>query len=187
MAGPAPFSAQRGRYVTALEVGGAVVAPDVAELLVAVDAAYGPTPWWRDVRAGGLEAATANLTKPWYATARTTLGERGRSPLVGFAGLDAVVDGRVELIRVMTHPAHTGRGIARTGVSALLAHADACGLIVWLDVLESATGAIALYHDLGFVTYDYQPGEHSGRPARQMQRAMPPGPTPLGNASQGRV
>lgn len=138
---------------------------EAARLFVEVDAAYDGDYWWEDVRRHGLGAARSLLKKQWFGVSLARFDGR----LVGFAGLDAPVNGESELIRVMTHPGHTGKGVATECIGSLLAVANQVGLDVWLDVLEADAGAIRLYRRLGFIPFDNQPGAHSHRPAIQMR------------------
>jgi ribosomal protein S18 acetylase RimI-like enzyme len=142
---------------------------EIAQLFVDVDAAYGEQYWWHEVRTQGMDGAIALLHKDWHAVVVAT----DNNKIVGFAGLDEPVGHDVEIIRIMTHPDHTGKGVASRCIEALLTVADNDGLTVWLDVLTDATGAIGLYEKFGFVEFDNKPGEHSKRPAIQMRRLHP--------------
>ena len=138
----------------------------VAQLFVIVDTAYDDGYWWHEVRQQGLPAAQKLLTRNWHTVAVASQNDK----VIGFAGFDEPNINSVELIRVMTHPNHTGKGVATKCIKTLLDTADHEGLTVWLDVLANATGAITLYKKLGFLQFDNKPGEHSLRPAIQMRR-----------------
>ncbi|MFJ7150359.1 GNAT family N-acetyltransferase [Streptomyces sp. NPDC100445] len=70
---------------------------------------------------------------------------------VGCLVVSAPVDGRCEIKRLWTDPAHRGRGIASSLVGAALVHAAESGVRgVRLSVWKWRTGAIALYEGLGF-------------------------------------
>lgn len=140
---------------------------DVAELFVTVDAAYGPEPWWTEVRAHGAPAAAALLTGEWYRVARAEIDGR----LVGFAGLWGVDGDSVELARVMVHPDVAGNGIATACIDALIEIADAHGLVVWLYTLTTAP-AVGMYLRLGFVPFA-DGVTSTGRPTLAMRRPIP--------------
>ncbi|WOX09501.1 GNAT family N-acetyltransferase [Streptomyces sp. N50] len=70
---------------------------------------------------------------------------------VGCLVVTAPVDGRSEIKRLWTDPAHRGRGIASDLLGAALAQITESGArAVRLSVWSWRTGAIALYERLGF-------------------------------------
>lgn len=70
---------------------------------------------------------------------------------VGCLVLTAPVDGRAEIKRIWTDPAHRGRGVATGLLDAALAHAGENGVgTVRLSVWRWRTGAVALYERFGF-------------------------------------
>ncbi|MEU4875693.1 GNAT family N-acetyltransferase [Streptomyces sp. NPDC021608] len=70
---------------------------------------------------------------------------------VGCLVLTAPADGRSEIKRLWTDPAHRGRGIASGLLRAALAHAEADGTrTVRLSVWAWRTDAVSLYERFGF-------------------------------------
>lgn len=73
------------------------------------------------------------------------------STAVGCLVVTAPVDGRSEIKRLWTDPAHRGRGIASDLLGDALAQAAASGVsAVRLSVWAWRTGAVALYERFGF-------------------------------------
>lgn len=100
--------------------------------------------------------------------------------LVGYAGMALL--GRPPYLEAEVHtigvdPGHQHRGIGRRMLRALLAHADAYGVEVYLEVRTDNHAAIELYRGEGFEVLGtrrryYQP---SGADAYTMRRASAPG------------
>lgn len=71
---------------------------------------------------------------------------------VGCLVMTGPVDGRTEIKRLWTDPAHRGRGVAASLVDAALRRAAESGVhTVRLSVWEWRAAAIGLYERLGFV------------------------------------
>jgi len=91
-----------------------------------------------------------------------TLGALADGALIGSAGL--LVPSRVKqrhrgnLFGIFVTPAWRGRGVARSLLDQLLAHARAAGLRhVTLSVTSGNNGARALYRAVGFLTVGVEP------------------------------
>ncbi|WP_285564656.1 GNAT family N-acetyltransferase [Streptomyces sp. RTGN2] len=81
----------------------------------------------------------------------TVFVARDGDTATGCVVVTAPVDGRVEIKRLWTDPAHRGRGVASALLDAALAHAAREGVrTVRLSVWQWRTGALALYERLGF-------------------------------------
>ncbi|MEZ0007843.1 ribosomal protein S18 acetylase RimI-like enzyme [Flavobacterium sp. 28YEA47A] len=98
-----------------------------------------------------------NLVQPGYFKEKTSLlgdyyGIFEEGQLVAVTGERMKMDDFVEISAVVTHPEHTGKGLAKQ----LVAHtANAIikeGKTPYLHVVESNVGAIKLYEKLGFTT-----------------------------------
>jgi ribosomal protein S18 acetylase RimI-like enzyme len=72
--------------------------------------------------------------------------------LIAMAGERLKLSGYPEMSGICTHPAHRGRGLARQLIAHLAAFHRRQSLVSWLHVSASNSGAIALYHELGFET-----------------------------------
>jgi predicted GNAT family acetyltransferase len=103
----------------------------------------------------GEMLALASLTEPGPFFARTHrlggfVGVKQGGKLVAMAGERMKPPGYTEVSGVCTHPDYRGRGYAaglmRVVGRAILARGD----LPFLHVYASNTGAIALYHGLGF-------------------------------------
>lgn len=97
----------------------------------------------------------ADLTKPGPFASRTNrlgryIGIRVDAELVAMAGERMRLDTHVELSAVCVHPAHRGRGYARTLLEIMMAASARQGLVPFLHVFEQNAGAIALYREIGF-------------------------------------
>ena len=88
--------------------------------------------------------------------------------IVGCAALREV-DGKVHLVNVMVDPACEGRGMGRELVASLCHRAVFAGHDVYLDVLDDATRARALYQSLGFRPVAATRGTVTGRPGTLMR------------------
>ncbi|MFJ9626360.1 GNAT family N-acetyltransferase [Streptomyces sp. NPDC101175] len=94
----------------------------------------------------------AEISDPRTAFAGDTvlLALSGTTP-VGCLVVTAPADGRSEIKRLWTDPAHRGRGIASDLLRAALAHAAENGTdTLRLSVWNWRTGAVALYERFGF-------------------------------------
>ncbi len=98
-----------------------------------------------------------NLVQPGYFKEKTAMlgnyyGIYEEGELIAVTGERMRMDDFVEISAVVTHPEHTGKGLAKQ----LVAHtANAIieeGKIPYLHVVESNVGAIKLYEKLGFTT-----------------------------------
>ena len=101
--------------------------------------------------------ALVELTQPGPFAARTLemghyLGVYEHGQLMAMAGERLRLDAYVELSAICTHPSARGRGLAESLVRRLMHDALQRGQQPFLHVLPGNTGAIALYHRLGFVT-----------------------------------
>ena len=72
--------------------------------------------------------------------------------LIAMAGERLWLPGHPEMSGICTHPAYRGRGLARRLIVHLAAIHRRQGLTSWLHVGAANSGAIALYHALGFKT-----------------------------------
>lgn len=100
-----------------------------------------------------LELAT--LTRPGPFVARTNrmgrfIGIRDQGRLVAMAGERMQFDGFSEISAVCTHPDYRGRGYGGALLAAVGARLLREGITPFLHAYASNTGAIALYHRLGF-------------------------------------
>jgi ribosomal protein S18 acetylase RimI-like enzyme len=77
-------------------------------------------------------------------------GIRIAGQLVAMAGERLWLEGYPELSGICTHPAHRGKGLARTCIAHLLMRHRVRGLRSWLHVSAANTHAIELYTALGF-------------------------------------
>ncbi len=94
-------------------------------------------------------------TEPGPFLARTIelgdyLGIRCEGALVAMAGERLQLDGWTEISAVCTQPEHRGRGLASQLIGALIAAIQLRSERVFLHVLATNSGAIALYEQLGF-------------------------------------
>jgi ribosomal protein S18 acetylase RimI-like enzyme len=80
------------------------------------------------------------------------LGVRREGKLVAMAGERMRLDGWTEISAVCTTAAHRGQGLASRLVGALIASIQRRSEQVFLHVLNTNTGAIRLYEELGFRT-----------------------------------
>jgi predicted GNAT family acetyltransferase len=74
--------------------------------------------------------------------------------LIAMAGERLCIPGFHEISGVCTHPAHTGKGYARTLIVRLLREHENVGLRSFLHVGKSNTRAVAIYERLGFHVAD---------------------------------
>jgi predicted GNAT family acetyltransferase len=100
--------------------------------------------------------ALATLTEPGPFFAQTHrlgdfFGVRQGNRLVAMAGERLKPEGFTEISGVCTHPEHRGRGYAGVLMHHVATRIVARGESPFLHVYASNTGAIALYHTLGFV------------------------------------
>jgi ribosomal protein S18 acetylase RimI-like enzyme len=79
-------------------------------------------------------------------------GVRRAGTLAAMAGERLKLEGYPEMSAICTHPDHRGRGLARNLIVHLAHHHRRAGLVSWLHVSSSNTGAIELYRDVGFET-----------------------------------
>lgn len=112
---------------------------------------------------------------------RRVLAARSAGDVVGVATFSLVGD-TSDLLRVVVHRDHRGRGVARTLVRAGLEWAEALGagrMMLEVDAVNEA--ALALYSSLGFAplarrTDYYAPGVHAlvlSRPLGEPTQAVP--------------
>jgi ribosomal protein S18 acetylase RimI-like enzyme len=78
------------------------------------------------------------------------LGIRRNGVLVAMAGERFHLDGWIEISAVCTRPDHRGQGLASQLIDALAASIQSRSQRVFLHVLNTNTGAIRLYEQLGF-------------------------------------
>jgi ribosomal protein S18 acetylase RimI-like enzyme len=78
------------------------------------------------------------------------LGIRRNGALVAMAGERFHLDGWIEISAVCTRPDHRGQGLASQLIEALAAGIQSRSQRVFLHVLNTNTGAIRLYEQLGF-------------------------------------
>jgi len=78
------------------------------------------------------------------------LGIRRDGTLIAMAGERFQLDGWTEISAVCTKPDHRGRGLASRLVGALIARIQLRSQRAFLHVLNTNTGAIRLYEELGF-------------------------------------
>ncbi len=95
------------------------------------------------------------LTEPGPFFERTIelgryIGIRRDGALIAMAGERFHFDGWTEISAVCTAPAHRGQGLASRLMSTLVADIHDRSEQVFLHVLETNTGAIRLYQELGF-------------------------------------
>jgi predicted GNAT family acetyltransferase len=95
------------------------------------------------------------LTEPGPFLERTIelgdyLGIRRDGSLVAMAGERFRLDGWTEISAVCTRPDQRGRGLASQLIGALIARIQLRAQRVFLHVLDTNTGAIRLYEELGF-------------------------------------
>jgi ribosomal protein S18 acetylase RimI-like enzyme len=81
-------------------------------------------------------------------------GIRVNGELIAMAGERLCIPGFHEISGVCTHPAHTGKGYARTLMVRLLREHENAGLRSFLHVGKSNTRAVAIYERLGFHVAD---------------------------------
>ena len=98
-----------------------------------------------------------NLVQPGYFKMKTALlgdyfGIFKKGVLVAVTGERMKLDDFTEVSAVVTHPDHTGRGYAKQLVAHTVNNILNQNRIPYLHVVESNTGAIKLYENLGFVT-----------------------------------
>ncbi|HTX23345.1 MAG TPA: GNAT family N-acetyltransferase [Steroidobacteraceae bacterium] len=79
-------------------------------------------------------------------------GVRRAGALAAMAGERLKLEGYPEMSAICTHPDHRSQGLARNLIAHLARHHRRAGLVSWLHVSASNTGAIELYRDLGFET-----------------------------------
>lgn len=138
--------------------------PALAALLVKVDRAFQPGPFRQDVRVRGLSAAVDVMSRPQLSGVVAELA----GVIVGCAALRNV-DGHVHLVNVMVDPDCEGRGIGRELVTTLCHRAIFAGQDVYLDVLDDAVRARAMYQSLGFRQVAATRGKVTGRPGAMMR------------------
>jgi len=80
------------------------------------------------------------------------LGVFDVSELVSIAGYE-IWGGTIAHVSVITHPAHRGRGYARSAVAAAASTALKAGLIPQYRTLESNGPSMSVARSLGFVHY----------------------------------
>ena len=100
--------------------------------------------------------ALATLTEPGPFRERTAtlggfVGVRVDGRLAAMAGQRLSPSGFTEVSAVCTHPDFRGRGYALALVAAVARDIHAAGYVPFLTALESNTGAIRIYQQLGFV------------------------------------
>jgi predicted GNAT family acetyltransferase len=78
------------------------------------------------------------------------LGIRRNGVLVAMAGERFHLDGWIEISAVCTRPDHRGQGLASQLIETLAAGIQSRSQRVFLHVLNTNTGAIRLYEQLGF-------------------------------------
>jgi GNAT superfamily N-acetyltransferase len=98
-----------------------------------------------------------NLVQPGYFRAKTsTLGDYfgifEGDQLIAVTGERMLMNEYTEVSAVVTHPEHVGKGFAKQLVAHGVENILAKGKTPYLHVVETNTGAIALYHKLGFET-----------------------------------
>jgi ribosomal protein S18 acetylase RimI-like enzyme len=96
------------------------------------------------------DAAFPGFFRPATYRMGSYFGIRQAGALVAMAGERLRLAGFPEMSGICTHPAHRGRGLARTLIVHLAHHQRRAGLIPWLQVGAGNQGAIDLYRDLGF-------------------------------------
>jgi ribosomal protein S18 acetylase RimI-like enzyme len=100
--------------------------------------------------------ALAALTEPGPFRERTAtlggfVGVRVDGRLAAMAGQRLSPGGFTEVSAVCTHPDFRGRGYAQALVAAVARDIHAAGYVPFLTALESNTGAIRIYQQVGFV------------------------------------
>jgi ribosomal protein S18 acetylase RimI-like enzyme len=98
----------------------------------------------------------ASLTEPGPFRAHTAqlgefIGIRVHGRLAAMAGQRLAPTGFSEVSAVCTHPDFRGRGYARSLVTEIARMIYAGGCVPFLTSLESNTGAIKIYEEIGFV------------------------------------
>lgn len=98
-----------------------------------------------------------NLVQPGYFKERTALlgnyyGIFEKGELIAVTGERMKMDDFVEISAVVTHPEHTGKGLAKQLVAHTANAIIEQGKMPYLHVVESNEGAIKLYEKLDFIT-----------------------------------
>jgi len=98
-----------------------------------------------------------NLVQPGYFKEKTALlgnyyGIFEEGELIAVTGERMKMDDFVEISAVVTHPEHTGKGLAKQLVAHTTNAIIEKGKTPYLHVVESNEGAIKLYEKLGFTT-----------------------------------
>lgn len=98
-----------------------------------------------------------NLVQPGYFKNKTSslgnyYGIFKDGKLVAITGERMKMDSFTEVSAIITHPEHTGKGYAKQLITHVVNAIFDQNKIPYLHVVESNTGAIALYEKLGFVT-----------------------------------
>lgn len=98
-----------------------------------------------------------NRVQPGYFKEKTALlgnyyGIFEEGELIAVTGERMKMDDFVEISAVVTHPKHTGKGLAKQLVARTANAILKEGKIPYLHVVESNVGAIKLYEKLGFTT-----------------------------------
>lgn len=98
-----------------------------------------------------------NLVQPGYFKEKTALlgnyyGIFEEGELIAVTGERMKMDDFVEISAVVTHPEHTGKGLAKQLVAHTANAIVEQGKTPYLHVVESNVGAIKLYEKLGFTT-----------------------------------
>lgn len=98
-----------------------------------------------------------NLVQPGYFKEKTAIlgnyyGIFEEDRLIAVTGERMKMDDFVEISAVVTHPEHTGKGLAKQLVAHTANAIIEQGKMPYLHVVESNVGAIKLYEKLGFTT-----------------------------------
>jgi ribosomal-protein-alanine N-acetyltransferase len=126
---------------------------DVPEV-AAIDKISFPTPWSDTTYRKELEANPAAYL--FIAEARPA--EKSNNEVLGYIGFWYIVD-EIHISTLAVRPEYRRQGIGRMLLAFALAEAESLGaLTATLEVRETNTGAIALYHTFGFKTKGRRPG-----------------------------
>lgn len=162
-----PLSAETGYMSTAAPFSLRQESPDdlqaLAEMLVAVDRAWGDVPFRVAVREGGIEAARAVISRPKLTSVVAVSDDQ----VIGYGALRQEPEA-VMLVNMLVVPEWQGCGVGRAITVHLCSQVLETGNHVHLDVLLDSVAAHALYRSIGFVEFDVTIGKLSSREGRLM-------------------